>query len=119
MTAAHRTVLARFVSAFPSSGGRGRWHAARGADPEGQDYWGPYIRFNYVRGASIFFPLTVDHAHIVPAYVQNFRPRVEDLQQCLDDNGVPIGPECCNAPVGEYVIGPEHADAIIEILRNA
>ena len=119
MTAAHRTVLARFRRGFRASEGW-RWNEARGSRIGGEDYWGPYTRLQYASRASIYFPLTVDHAHIVPGTVRNFRPRAEELQQCLDDNQVPIGPELCNSqqPQGEYVIGPEHADAVIEVLRN-
>ncbi len=117
MTTAQRTVLARFKRAFPESEGW-RWNEAKVAFTGGQDHWGPYARLEYARRASIYFPLTVNHAHIVPRSVRNFRPRAEELQQSLDDNGVPIGPEWCNTPDGEYIIGPEHADAIIEALRN-
>ena len=116
MTTARLTVLERFLRAFITTDERYEWVVRSGLN--GLDYWGSYVRFQYARWGSIYFPLTVNHAHITTGGVQYFHPRVEDLQQCLDDNGVPIGPECCNAPDGEYVIGPEHADAVIAVLRN-
>ena len=120
MEMVHRTVLARFRRAFPEGEGVGRWNEARGAHTGGEDYWGPSTSFRYAgRGTTIYFPHTVDHAHLPTHYpMRCFGQRAEALQQCLSDNGVPIGPAWCNSPVGEYVIGPEHPDAIIEVLRR-
>ena len=102
----------RFECAFPESK---YWHGPKRGYGAG-DNGNRYMRLQYASGASIYFPLSVNHAHIVPRSVRNFRPRAEELQRCLDENKVPKG--CRKQDSDQYVIGLEHADAIIEILRN-
>ena len=119
MAEAQETVLARFERAFPV---RECWHGPKQGYGAG-DNLNEYMRFQYAPGASIYFllPSSVNHAHIVPRSVRNFRPRAEELQQCLDENEVPKGcpKQDRDSSSRQYIIRPEHADAIIEILRNA
>lgn len=110
------TVLARFRLAFPESA---RWYGPKQGFGHG-DNGNLYMRLEYAKRGSIYFPIGVNHAHIVPSWVKNFRPRAEGLQQCLEENGVPLG--CGNANRDrsslQYIIESQHADAIIAVLLN-
>ena len=109
LATAQETVLARFRRAFPESE---RWFGPKQGYGSGDDA-NSYERFQFREyGSSIYFPHGEDHAHIVPRSVRRFRPVSELLQQCLDENRVPLGCE------DQYVVRPQHADAIIAVLRK-
>ena len=116
MTIAQDTVLARFRRAFPESE---RWFGPKQGFGNG-DNGNRYMRLEYANRASIYFPLGVDHAHMVSRSVINFRPRAEALQQCLEENEVPRGCAKSNADSSshQYVIGSQHANAIIAALTT-
>ena len=104
--------MARFRRAFPASEGW-CWN-----DRPKQGY-GPgdnsslYERFQFEGyGSSVYFPLEADHAHLVPKAVRRFGPAAESLQRCLDEHDVPLGCE------NQYVIGPQHVDAVIAALMG-
>ena len=56
----------RFECAFPESK---YWHGPKRGYGAG-DNGNRYMRLQYASGASIYFPLSVNHAHIVPRSVR-------------------------------------------------
>ncbi len=115
-------VFQRFRQAFPVGEGWWRWNDRRKKGRGAGDCANWYERFVYVgrEGPSIYFPIGEDHAHITQSAVRSFGTRAEALQHCLNEVGVPLGCEGVEGDpsTAQWVVHPQHADAIIEVLRE-
>ena len=109
MAEAQGTVLARFRRAFPESKG---WEWSRQEGLGGTGRFGPCRKLQYRSRATLYFR---DEERGNVARVAGQASRFPHAMREYLANNVPHVEENKH---WDYCIGPEHADAIIEVLRN-